>query len=227
MTLLAIFSAAFLITHFGLSSSPLRPALSNSMGAGPYLGIYSLISFVTLGGMIYAYANILHLDYVWLPSKPLWIVSKLLMLLAFPLMFAGLMGKNPTAVQQESALEDMTERATGIFTVTRHPVQWAFLLWALAHIASNGDVASLVFFGTMALTAGFGTLMIDLKKSRQEGEGWKTFYATTSNVPFMAILQGRNAFQLTNTNWQAIVISLVVYTVVYYFHADLFGVGLY
>ena len=227
MTLLAIFSAAFLITHFGLSSSPLRATLANSMGEGPYLGIYSIISFVTLGGMIYTYSDLLHLDYIWLASKPLYIVSKVLMLLAFPLMFAGLMGKNPTAVQQERALEGMTERATGIFTITRHPVQWAFLLWAIAHIVSNGDVASLVFFGTLALTAGFGTLMIDLKKSRQEGGGWKTFYATTSNIPFVAILQGRNSLQLTSTNWIAIVISLVVYTVIYYFHASLFGVGLY
>jgi len=227
MTLLAIFCAAFLITHFGISSTPLRATLVNSMGDGAFLGVYSLISFITLGGMIYAYIGIPHLDFIWMPTTTLYVIAKLLLLLSLPLLLAGVMSKNPTAVQQESALEAMQDRATGIFTVTRHPVQWGILLWALSHVIANGDAASMLLFGTLVLVSGFGTLMIDLRKSRQPGEGWQTFYRTTSNMPFAAILSGRNKLSLTSRDWLAVGLGVLVYTVVYYFHAALFGVALF
>jgi uncharacterized membrane protein len=36
---------------------------------------------------------------------------------------------------------------------TPHPMMWAVLIWALTHLAANGDQASIVLFAPMALFA--------------------------------------------------------------------------
>ena len=66
MTLLIATCAAFVFVHLGISGTPLRDLLRNSMGAGPYLGVYSLLAFASLGGMIYAYSQVPHTDFIWL-----------------------------------------------------------------------------------------------------------------------------------------------------------------
>ena len=57
--------------------------------------------------------------------------------------------------------------APGILKVTRHPMMWAFGLWALAHIAANGDLRSLLLFGSMAVLALYGTVRLDAKRRAQ------------------------------------------------------------
>ena len=56
MTMLVVATLVFLATHF-VTSTPLRAALVNAMGEWPYRGLYSLVAFVTLGWMIWAYAK--------------------------------------------------------------------------------------------------------------------------------------------------------------------------
>jgi uncharacterized membrane protein len=82
--------------------------------------------------------------------------------------------------------------APGILAITRHPVMWAFGLWALSHIPANGTAADLILFGAMAILALLGTLAIDAKKRRLWGEAdWARFASQTSNLPFAAVLSGR------------------------------------
>ena len=42
---IAFWAAAFVITHLGTTAASVRPKLVNALGSGPYLGLYSLISF--------------------------------------------------------------------------------------------------------------------------------------------------------------------------------------
>ncbi|MFX7922504.1 NnrU family protein, partial [Acinetobacter baumannii] len=50
LTLLALASASFVATHF-LLSHPLRAPLVKALGAGGFMGVYSLVAFGTLGWM--------------------------------------------------------------------------------------------------------------------------------------------------------------------------------
>src|SRR3546814_16088863 len=82
--------------------------------------------------------------------------------------------------------------APGILAITRHPVMWAFALWALAHVPANGTAADLILFGSIAILALVGTLTIDAKKRRPWGEAeWARFAGPTSNLPFAALLAAR------------------------------------
>src|SRR5262249_31595264 len=60
------------------------------------------------------------------------------------------------------------------------------------HLIVNGDLASLILFGSLLVLALGGTAAIDAKRRRSFGEQWMQFAAVTSNVPFAAIVAGKN-----------------------------------
>jgi uncharacterized membrane protein len=99
----------------------------------------------------------------------------------------GISQQNPTAVMQGFDPK-ARDPAPGILKITRHPVMWAIALWALSHIVANGDVASLIFFGSFAFLALYGTTQIEAKRRAREPDGFARFAEVTSNVPFAALL---------------------------------------
>jgi len=215
---LAVATAAFLATHF-VSSTPLRASLSGTLGERGYLGLYSLAAFATLGWMIYAYRLA--------PVEPLWAgwrhLPAAVMPFALILVVCGVMSRNPTAVGQATLLAG-EHPARGMLRVTRHPVMWGLMLWSGAHILARGELKALVFFGGFLLLAGLGTRLIDARRARERSDDWKRYAAATSNIPFVAIAQGRNSFHFGEIGFAKIGIALVAYAGIMLAHAWLFGV---
>ena len=89
----------------------------------------------------------------------------------------------------------------------------------------NGERASIVLFGAMLLLAVFGTTSIDAKRKRALGATWDAFAAQTSNVPFGAILAGRQKLSLGEIGWWRIVLAVGVWAAVTWAHPLLFGVA--
>ena len=223
MGLLVLATAVFVATHF-VPSTPLRSGLVAAMGEKAYLGLYSLVALATLGWMIWAF-NKAPYERVWVGDEfKVW--ALVLMPFALISVIAGGMTRNPGAVRQESALATMGD-PRGILRVTRHPIQWGIALWALLHLISRGDAASLVFFGGLALLSILGTLLIDARKNRTLGTSWQRFASVTSNFPFVAIFQGRNQFRFDEIGWKKVLIGLTVYFVFLFLHPFLFGVRPY
>jgi uncharacterized membrane protein len=223
IALLALASAAFLLTHF-VPSTPLRGALVRALGERAYLGMYTVLAFATIGAMVWAFRKA--------PYVPLWAGDEfrawalLLMPVALVLLVCGVTARNPTAVGQEGALRSTNDPA-GILRVTRHPVMWAIGLWALLHLAARGDAASGVFFGTFALLAFAGTVLIDARKRRTLGVEWTRFADVTSNVPFAAIVRGRNRLRIGEIGAWRIGLGLVLFVALLLAHPWLFGVRPY
>jgi uncharacterized membrane protein len=134
--------------------------------------------------------------------------------IAFVLLACGF-GRNPTIVGAEGLLKS-ADPARGMIRITRHPIMWAFMLWAAAHILARGDVKSLIFFGGLLLVAALGTVFIDLRK--KANPDFARFAALTSNVPFIAILQGRNRIVWREIGWLLPAIGIAVYFGVLSFH---------
>ena len=194
MTPLVIAALAFIGSHVALSSTGLRGTLRDKLGERGYLGLYSALALVTLAWLVMAYVHA--------PNLVLWnlgTAGRRVPLVVVPfaaiLLVGGLMAPHPTAVGMERAA-NADDPAPGILRVTRHPVMWAIGLWALAHLAANGNAASLVFFGVLALLALGGTVLIDRKKRLALGSNWQRLAQITSNVPLAALLAGR-------TRWPA------------------------
>ncbi len=215
MTGLIIACLAFLIFHLGISSSPLRGSLIGMLGENGYLGLYSLLAAASLAAMIYTWSGIEHSAWLWQPSPVAWKVTKILMLFSIVLLVTGTLTKNPVAVKMEGALD---EEPAGILKITRHPTQWAILLYAVAHLISNGDEASVVLFGTLALLSGIGMFAIDRRKQASGDARWNRFFETTSLVPFAALLAGRTTLRLSEINWYAVALGVILYGCIYWFH---------
>jgi len=217
MTHLLLATAAFVGMHY-ISSTPLRAALVRTLGEKGYLGLYSLLAFATLGWMIWAYPRAPH-AILWPGLRH---VPSAVMPFALILVACGLMTRNPSAVGQERALGS-PDAVRGILRVTRHPLMWGFALWGLAHVLARGDAASLVFFGGFALLALTGTLAIDARKAATLGEDWTRFATATSNIPFAAIIAGRNAFRPGEIGWTKVLAGLALCAVLMFLHPHLFG----
>jgi uncharacterized membrane protein len=218
MTELALAAIAFIVTHF-VSSTPLRPALIRRLGERAFRGLYSLVAGATLLWMIRAFAHA-PLETLWPGLRPL---PSLLMPLAFVLLACGYR-LNPTMVGAEKLLRN-DDPARGMIRVTRHPIMWAILLWSGAHVLARGDLASLLFFGTFFAVAALGTATIDRRKS--SNPDWARFAAVTSNVPLLAIAQGRNRVVWQEIGWMRPMIGLVVFVAFLHLHPWLFGVRPY
>jgi uncharacterized membrane protein len=134
----------------------------------------------------------------------------------------GLSTPNPTAVGAPDLLS-RTESVRGIFRTTRHPFMWGVALWAAAHIAANGDLASVLLFASLAALALLGTLLIDRKYAARRGADWERFAAATSNLPFAAIASGRQRFVFGEIGWWRVALALAVYALLLALHPWLFG----
>jgi uncharacterized membrane protein len=135
---------------------------------------------------------------------------------------AGSLTRNPGAVMQQRALQS-SQPARGVLRVTRHPLMWGIMLWAAVHILALGDLASLIFFGTFLFLAAVGTVLLDVRKANTLGDDWKRFADVTSNVPFAAIISGRNQFDFAEIGWKRVGVGLALYVVLFLVHPFLFG----
>jgi uncharacterized membrane protein len=209
VTNLLLATAAFLGTHL-VSSTPLRPRLVAALGEWPYRGVYSLAAFATLAWMIWAYAGAPH-EHLWQgPRMPPYIA----MPLAFVLLACGYW-RNPTMVGADKLLKS-ADPARGIIRVTRHPIMWALMLWAGSHLVARGDSKALVFFGAFLLLAALGTLLMDSRK--KANPDWARFAAVTSNIPFLAIAQGRNRIVWPEIGWLRPLIGIAAFLAVLAIH---------
>jgi uncharacterized membrane protein len=214
IALLAAATAAFLATHF-VTSTPLRGSLVRTLGERPYLGVYSLVAAATLAWMVWAYMRT--------PREVLWAGPRLLPLIAMPIAFVLLACgyfRNPTMVGADKLLKS-EEPARGIIRITRHPLMWAIMLWAAAHLLARGDTRALVFFGGFLALALLGTVLMDRRK--RSNPDFARFAALTSNVPFVAIAQGRNRIVWREIGWTRPLIGLAMFAVLFLAHGWLFG----
>jgi uncharacterized membrane protein len=173
-------SIAFVGLHF-LMSHPLRGTLVRSMGERAFQGVYSLISLLTLGLMIYFYRVIgRETEHLWDLGDAGWIAATLLMWFG-AILFVGSFVKNPAL--PGSRLE-RGRKPDGVFAITRHPMMWGFATWAIVHLAVVATPKALVFDSAILILAIFGSVGQDAKKAKLMGERWHEWAAHTAFIPF-------------------------------------------
>ncbi len=220
--LLLLAALVWVGAHVGVAGTRLRGVLAARLGEGGFRALFSLASVAAIWFLVSRYNAA--------PTTPLWFapgwlrwVLALLMLPAFVLLVAAFTTPNPTMAGGERALA--TGGVRGIQRVTRHPMLWAFALWAAVHVLGNGDTASLVFFGAFLVTALAGMPSIDAKLARRDPAAWARLAPATSILPFGAILAGRNRLVPREIGWLPPVLGLVLWAALLHFHGRLFGVA--
>ena len=170
---------AFVGTHF-LMSHPLRAPMVRAMGEGLFRGVYSLVSLISFGGMIYFYRACGRERPLWEAGEAGWIAGTILMLIG-SILFVGSFVGNPAlpGVRMARGL-----RPSGVFAITRHPMMWGFALWAIVHLMVIAMPKALVFDGAIIFLALVGAAGQDRKKAALMGERWHEWTAQTAFIPF-------------------------------------------
>ncbi|HUF88157.1 MAG TPA: NnrU family protein [Thermohalobaculum sp.] len=127
---LALWSAGHL---FPIYAPDRRAAAIARLGAGPYKALFALVALGAIVLMVVGYRQAAFVN-LWFP--PAWTVhlNNLLMLVAVFLVGA----KHARSSARH---------------YVRHPMLLGVVLWAVAHLAVNGDLASLVLFGGLGAWA--------------------------------------------------------------------------
>lgn len=142
MTLFMIGLAVFFGTHlFTALARGARDGLIRRLGSGPYKGLYSLVS---LGGLSLIVLGWPDADAKVLYVAPYWFahVAYGLMLVALILLAAAYLPKGRIAA------------------ASKHPMLAGVKIWAFAHLLVNGDVRSLILFGSFLAYAVIDRIMV-------------------------------------------------------------------
>lgn len=152
MMLLIVGLIIFLGIHLLPTSPDVRNGFRERLGEGPYKAAFSIISLIGFAIIVLGYHKMqLHPGknpVLWDP--PTW-TRHIALLLMLPAMIFLVAAQVPSRIR----------------TAVKHPMLAAIKLWALAHLLANGDVASLLLFGTFLAYAVYDR--ISVKKRGDKG----------------------------------------------------------
>jgi len=124
--------AIFLGGHLFTIMRGQRAALIKRIGYNAYMGLYSLVSLIGLALIVYGFARYRQGEWVDIWFPPVWTkhLAALLVLFAFIMLVASYSRGH-------------------IYTTLKHPMLAGVKLWALAHLMANGDLGSIILFGSI------------------------------------------------------------------------------
>lgn len=177
---------AFVGSHFAMSH-PLRGPMVRVLGAAGFQAVYSLISLALFGWIYFAFRAAPSGTPLWAGfNDTSWAIGTLLTLIAMVLLAGSFAGNPALPAPGAEALARKAPR--GVFKVTRHPMMWAFALWAAAHMIAAPTSRTLVVAGSFGFLALVGARLQDRKKEALMGEAWAQWEARTSYWPRLGAL---------------------------------------
>ena len=209
MSYVVIAIGIFLATHIALAENPLRAVLVRALGERPFAWAYGIVAVLQLIWIGRAVEGAPVVRY-WEPPAWTAVVPMLVMPLALLLVVCGFTQNNPTATLAAGRLA--RREVTGILAVTRNPVMWGLGLWALAHLAVVAEAAEALRYAAFAALALLFLPRIEAKQRAKWGEvAWADFTARTSNVPFVAMAQGRTRLRWREIGWRRLALTAALY----------------
>jgi len=145
MTLLVSGLALFFLVHMVPTRPLVRAGLVDALGARIYRALFAILAAAGLVLIVLGYGAMQGLGrgnpQLWVP--PPWIkhVVFLLMIPAIILLVAAFV---PSRIR----------------TAVRHPMLVALFIWAFAHLLANGDLASLLLFGSFLAFAVYDQISV-------------------------------------------------------------------
>ena len=207
---LLLAAIVWIAVHIGVAGTPLRGVIVRAIGESPFRGIFVIASFAIIYWLASSYHYAGEVQGLW--SSPHWLraVGMLLMLPALILFVGSITVRNPTSVAGAKALAQ-DNPARGILRVTRHPMLWAFAVWAAVHLAIVGTLGGLVFFGAFLVVALAGMPSLDAKIAKRDPQHWPSYAQVTSAIPFAAIARGRNRLVFAEYGWWRLALALALW----------------
>lgn len=222
MTELILALVSFLVVHVALAEQPLRGVLARRLGERPFViayGALAILQLLWIGRALDAAPDLIY----WQPPAWARIVPLLVMPVALLLLVCGFTQNNPTATMAPA--KAARREVVGVLAITRHPVMWGLGLWSLSHLAAIGNLAQALRFVIFAALALAFLPRIEAKQRVKWGEAtWQDFAARSSNLPFLAMLQGRARLDWREIGLVRLGAVLALYVgLLWWLHAPLTG----
>ncbi len=145
--------ALFFGTHLFSTFRSRGPGnIREKMGYGPYMGLYSLVSIVALVLIVMGYGSLRNMIPVWDP--PIW-TRHIPLTLMLPSLILLVAAYAPTGYIKKAV---------------KHPMLAAVKIWAFSHLCANGDLASIVLFGSFLAYAVIDRIVIKRRGDPTEGK---------------------------------------------------------
>src|SRR5258705_8495163 len=143
LAIMIIGLAVFLGSHTLITLRPQRAALIARIGEGPYKALFALVSLVGILLIGYGFGLYRAGGYIniWMP--PRW-TRHVTELLVWPAIIAIVAAYIPGEIKR----------------VLKHPMLAGVKLWAVAHLLSNGDLGSVIPFGSILALAVYDRLSL-------------------------------------------------------------------
>ena len=139
MTLLLAGLAIFIAGHLVTTRRELRAGLIARFGEGPYKGLYSLVAFIGLALIVVGFGRYRAAGYIDVWDPPRWTRH-----VTITLMW-------PAFVAIAAAYAPHGKIAGWL----RHPMLNGVKTWATAHLIANGDLGSIILFGSILAWTGY------------------------------------------------------------------------
>ncbi|WP_084421871.1 NnrU family protein [Henriciella litoralis] len=123
--------------------------LRAKLGYGPYMGLFSLITIIGVALIAYGYGAMRPATVLWSPPTALKHINVLIQLFAFIILFAAY---TPTGYIKKTL---------------KHPMLVGVKLWAFGHLLANGELNSILLFGSFLAYAVLDRIV--LKKRGDNG----------------------------------------------------------
>ncbi len=221
---LALASFLWFAIHAFVAGSELRWAIAKRIGELAFRTLFALLSLSSLAFMISEYRKASFYP-LWFSPRIIHWLPLAVMPLALVLLVGAYSVPNPTSIGSEKVLR-RTDAARGVLRITRHPFLWAVMIWSGAHLLVTGHVAAILFFGSLFATALRGTTSIDEKRRRTNKSEFARYAEVTSNLPFAAIIAGRNRLAWVEL-WVPAVVAGLLLAVILHLHLRAFGFSPY
>jgi uncharacterized membrane protein len=169
----------FFGTHM-IPITPVKPLLIRRLGGGLYIGLFSLLALLGLIVVIYGF-QIANTTTLWSPLP----YSREL---AFVLMFIAVIFLMPGSGR------------TNFFQKFKHPMFIGILIWAFAHLLTNGDLRSTLLFSSFALYC-----IVDMMFMKNITNTTNVAYPIMNDIIFIGL-------------------GVIVYIFIVYFHQYIAGV---
>jgi uncharacterized membrane protein len=161
--------AVFLGVHVVPTMREQRAALIARLGEQPYKGLFAVVSLIGIILIGYGFARYRAAGYIELWHPPSW-TRHLNNILMWPAIVCVVAAYIPGNIKR----------------VLKHPMLVGVKLWALAHLIANGDIGSIILFGSFIAWAGYDRITL----KRRSDPGAPQFPTGGRGNDVMAVIVG-------------------------------------
>ena len=143
LAILVLGLIAFLGSHVLTTCRGQRQILIDRIGEGPYKGLYSLVAIAGVALIVWGFGTYRATGWIDVWSPPAW-THHVTVALVWPAIICLVAAYVPGRIK----------------TSLKHPMLAGTKLWAAAHLVSNGDIGSIVLFGSVLAWAVYARVML-------------------------------------------------------------------